>query len=499
MDDPELAVACLNEKAWLAKNRHDTAECMADIREALKRNPDPGQLWISVKVAGANIGEVMAEVRAEAEKYPYSWRARIIRTFLDGMEGKSFGADAAASDLYREDPLTYDSKVFELVESMLNEGLQAGRVSQLDYQDQVQFYFLNLLGMVPKFGYDADLWSQFESYGLTNERNAQLEKLVAKYLPFKPENTPKALRPMFMFLALNWGDSDTVRRLYQSSFEPGERDDPTWLYAADLAVHGHEAEALRLTANLSPASDQLEPRMEAMRTYLLAKTGKRKEALERLKTEVDDLVVRGFDGLAWVALGNWAKAEPLLKEQGNSRNWAFLFVSGYCTDVLDQHLRKAGRLNEARMLALYAAASQPGNPIFDKFTFVEKPGLPQFAGKYKDDCVALDDRVLDQAMLSEGKKTFIFGTLSFQMDAKGNLKGAFTEENGVPHPFSGKIDALGNVKASAMWRDKRCEMRGKVAPPSLYKTFAGFKQYGQELQLIDEDGFRIQLVGLPEK
>ena len=44
--------------------------------------------------------------------------------------------------------------------------------------------------------------------------------------------------------------------------------------------------------------------MEAMRTYLLAKLGRTREAKARLKLKpVNDMVVRGFDGLAWAAWG----------------------------------------------------------------------------------------------------------------------------------------------------------------------------------------------------
>lgn len=496
--DPTAVVGWL-EKAWVAKNSGDVKGRVEALRQALARNPDPEQIWRAAKLAGAFIGRLQSEFETAASRQPYAWRSRLVRAFVHSIQGdqKKVKEDETAQELYREDPLTYDSKIFELMESLMSEGVMLGRIKELDYRDQVEFYFLGLLSSVDKFGYDPDLWMQITQYGLLNERNLQLGRVVVKKLPFAPESVPKELRPMLLFLAINCGDEALAHRLLAATFDPQEGDDPAWLYAAFQATRGQEVEAGKRIAKLRRPSENLLPRMEALKTYLLAKSGKTAQARVRLRSSVNDLVVRGFEGLAWAAMGDWKMAEPLLAEQARSRNWAFLFVSEFAMRVLDARYRKTGRLDDARMLALSAAAAQPGNPLFHKYSYAAQPGLAQFAGSVMMGCVAIDDRITFKSMAAGGKKDYVFGDLSYSVSPQGDLVGSFTEKNGQKHPFAGRIDALGNLTGHANWMGRSLIVVGKLAPPPLYKSFAGLKELGQMLQLIDEQGYRIALVGRP--
>lgn len=499
LQNKDTAVIAYLEKAWVAKGRGDDKGRVAALRAALNAGPDEDQLWLAVKTAGPLIGQLQPEIKAASDKSPYSWQARLIRSFINLLKGDTKAAqeDAAAEALYREDPLTYNSKIFELMESMLSEASMMGRIPELTYRQQVDYFFVNMLGYAPRLGYDADLWMQLTKFGMLNERNMQVEAVIRKFLPFTPESMPKSLRPMVMFLALNTGQTETLRRLFAASFEPTEGDDTTWLYASYLATRGREAEAAKMISKLKPASDNLMPRMEAMKTYLLVKTGHEKQARARLKTAIDDLVVRAFNGLAWASMGDWKKAEPLLAEQAKSRNWAFLYVSEYAMQVYDAHLRKLGQMEKVRGLALSAAASQPGNPIFKKYSYAAKPGVAQFAGTVTMKCVAIDDRRSYQSMEVDGKKTYFFGKLSFTVAKDGSLSGLFIEENGDKHPFKGRVDALGNVEGSCVWVGHACTVQGKIAPASVYKTYKGFDGAGQIFHVMDSDGYRVALVGQP--
>ena len=74
---------------------------------------------------------------------------------------------------------------------------------------------------------------------------------------------------------------------------------------------------------------------------------------------------------------------------------------------------------------------------------------------------------------------------------------SFTDESGAKLPYSGSVDAQGNVRGKADWAGRRSVLTGKIAPPALYKTFAGFGEIGQVLQFIDEQGYRLLMVGRP--
>lgn len=342
---PGCEVLSYLRRAYQAKVRGDQDVRLDSIRQLLKYNPDPEELWSAVKVAGATIGQVKDEFKAATARYPYSWRARVINAFLRQLEGDPKALDDVnKGSLYQEDALTFNAETFELMGSLLEEAFNLGRIKELDYRRQVDMYFITLLSLSEKFGYDSDIWEEFTRFGQFNERNPQVRWAFEKRLPFNLESVPTSLRPLLIMESMNRGDDDRTAKLSALPYEPVEMDDEKWLYACYLATRGKEKDAAKLVVGLRPASENIAPRAEAMKTYLVAKLGDPKEARKRLKINVDDLIVRGYKALAWAALGDWANAEPLLLEQARSRDWAFLYLSAKCMKVLDARYRATGRL-----------------------------------------------------------------------------------------------------------------------------------------------------------
>lgn len=486
------------EKAYVAKLNQDQETKVACLRKVLAAEPDPEDLWRAATVAGSEIKLLKEEFRRAAERHPYSWRARILVGFMKQINGDPKAMDELfASALYREDTLTFQSELFRLINTLLEEGVRRGGVKEMDYRRQVEVSFLSLLGSVSSFGYDGDLWGQFASYGLLNERSTQVQYVLSKQIPFPPGSLPIAVRPLFLLSAMNMGNDAAVQKLNAGGYEPVEGDDERWFYAAYLASKGRDKEALALMAKLRRASPDLQLRMNALKTYLLAKTGRASEARARLKSALDDLVIRGYNGLAWAALGDWKKAEPLLLEQVNSRNWAFLFTSAQAMRVLEQRYRRTGR--DTRKLALVVAGSQPSNPLFKDFSFVKKPGVAQFAGKVEMECVIEDDVLCLKSLTEEGQKTYGFGKLTLAISPKGILSGAFTDEQKHKYPFAGQIDALGNLTGQADFAGRKFRVAAKIAPPQLYKSYPGFKEMGQVIEFVDTQGYRVLVIGRPQK
>ena len=121
----------------------------------------------------------------------------------------------------------------------------------------------------------------------------------------------------------------------------------------------------------------------------------------------------------------------------------------------------------------------------------------QFAGKFRFSGALGDDRFEAKSLVPANKKTYVVGHFDFTVDSHGVLTGSFTDEGGAKLPFSGSVDAQGNVRGKADWAGRRSVLTGKIAPPALYKTFAGFGEIGQVLQFIDEQGYRLLMVGRP--
>jgi hypothetical protein len=396
-------------------------------------------------------------------------------------------------ELYIDDALTFSSVTFDLMQSFLDEGVRIGTVPYGDYRHQIQKFFLALLGSVHRFRYDPDLWMQFTHYGLLDERNVQVASVLAKRIPLDSRSAPADLRLMLMIMAMNSGDDGTAQKLHNADHDPREGDDLKWLYATYLAMRGREGEASKLIARLRPVTPSYRPRMEALRTYLLAKSGKTTQARKRLIMTSTDIVERGLHGLAWAALGDWKRAEPILAEQMKSQDWAFRFVGERAMSVLYEQYRKTNQLGKARSIALVAAASQPGNRLYDKYSFAAKPGIAQFAGTVQASAAALDDRT-DIVNLGASERTYILGKLTFTITG-GELTGTFLEDSGRSHTFHGKVDSLGNLSGRTQWNGIQCDVSAKLAPPSIYKTFPGLRQFGPHFQFIDDAGCRVALYG----
>jgi tetratricopeptide (TPR) repeat protein len=479
------------EKAFLAKERGDAKARVENLRRALKQNPDPDELWQAAKTAGVYMSDLKHEFKQAAARHPYAWRARLIIGLVSGGDGGVDAGDTFLATLTTANLLTVNAEQFDLLASMYEEAVALGKMTQADYRLEIDTFFLGLLRSAPQFGYDHELWQEFARFGELNERNTQVRVAFAKYLPFKPESVPTALRPILLLTALNSGDDDRARTLSALNAEPAEGDDLKWLYAAYLATRGREPEAIKLIATLRLPSKVLKSRMDALQTYLLAKSGRAAQARTRLKATSNDFVVRAFNGLAWAALGDWKRAEPLLTEHVKSHDWGFLFVSARAMRVLDQHHRSSGRIADAQNVALSASTSQPGNPLFGSFTFAAKPGLAQFAGALTFNCVVQDDILCIKSLGDEGKKTFGFGKLTITTLPTGAVDASFTDEQGNKYPFTGKVDSLGNFRGQAKLGLRVFQVASKLAPPRLYKTFPGLKSIGPIFELVDADGYRV--------
>ena len=476
----------LLERAQLAKDEGDAAERVADLKAALAADLSPTLLLRAASIAGPYIGMAMDEFKAAAAKHPYSWRARMVGYLVNEIRGdkKAMETEGYATDRYMDDRLTVYSTLFAFMDDFMTESVLLGKFDPTLYRTQLDFYFLMMRDYSESFGLDAELWMQMAKYGMYNERGEQVQRIVAKRLPYAPASAPKSLKPMLFLLAINRGDAAAAGALYGGSFEPTERTDPRWVYACYQATLGNAKEAARLIAGLAPPSPEIAAPMEALKTYLLAAGGDLAGARKRLKDGPARPVTGAFEGLTWALLGDWKRAEPLLAEQAIHVNWAFLFVQEYAVRRLDARYRATGRLAQARELASMASISQPGNPLYARYAYVASPGVAQFAGVTSLKGGTLDD-----------KDPNLEGVVSWSVSPSGALTGSFRPAKGEAAALRGKVDASGNVRGSGAWHGKRYGLTGKIAPPALYKSLASFHTKGQVLQMVDEEGRRVFLVG----
>ena len=481
---PEAAGRALIRRAQAAKDRNEGDAEIADLRAALAKDLTPENLWVAANVAGFKIERLADEFRAAAEKHPYSWRALLVLICLDEIQGKDKTAHSQAIERYLDDRLVFDLNAYEFMSGYMVEAIANGRSNWNFYNGKIGSFFSSLRERSDRFGYDEELWMAFLRYGMSGSRYVEVAKTVRERLRFAPNAIPADLRPILLLAAMNTGRSEEARAIAKGAYLPEMENEMTWRYAAYLAADGKVREALRLLAGLALPHGDHTPIAFALRTYLLAATGDLAEARKRLRATNANLVGRAFDGLTWAALGDWTKAEPLLAEQNDSRDWAYAYVQEFALRRLDARYRATGRMDAARNVAYMTSTGQPGNPLFRRFSFATEPSIPSYAGM-----VALSGQSVDDVFED------LSGPLAWAATKGGSFSLAFTPKKGDALRFQGSVDAYGNVSAEGAWHGRRYSLTGKVAPPALYRNMGRFRKEGQFLQLIDATGARVLLVG----
>ena len=488
--DEGLAVSGRATMAWLgkaalAKNHGDAKTRVEAIRTALKNDPSPTELLLAARLAGPYIGLLREEFRTAAAKHPYAWRARLVTAIADKLTNTgSVDRDLLATMTYGDDTLTVEAEMFDYLEGFMAEAIGMGKLQPDVYRTQTDLAFLMLKDEIDRFGYDADLWLQIVRYGMFNQRGAQVQALVRDRLRFSPERAPKDLKPALLLLAMNRGDEKAIRLLSANGFEATERSDPQWFLAAYDAMLGRTKEASARIAPLAPPSPEIRPRMDALRTYLLAANGGGDEARRRLTNAKGDFIVDALHGLAWAELGDWKRAEPLLLGSAAIRDWSFLFVQRAALRRLDTRYRATGRIALSRDLAYAVAISEPGNPAFDAFSFAPAPGVAAFVGSTTLQARTIDDKDPD-----------VEGRLNFSVKPGGAFAGSLAPASGEPLRMIGKVDVYGNVRGAGTWHGKQYALAAKIAPAALYAKMPRLRAEGQVFQLVGPNATRIVLVG----
>ncbi len=476
-------------RATQAKVRGDRNERVASLKRALAKDVNPDILFLAAQTAGLWIGELDKEFSAAAARHPYSWRAQCVLYILATVRDDKVAMKdhLSAIDKYLDDPMTLEMSTYAFMDDFLKEGVDLGRVPATVYRSQLEFYFFRLRNYLDKFGFDPDAWEAFIRYGIQCDRSGQTEQMVAAYLKFTPETTPKALRPILATLAINRGDPASAKRYFSAGYAADEDQIPTWNYAMFQVMHGNDKEAAKLVKGLTVPKNLTGVRVEALRTYLLAAGGDRARAKKRLATPSKDPIAQAIDGLTWVCLGDWSRAEPLLAAQSKIKNNFYLFVQEHALQVLDARYRATNRVALAKRLAFFGSVEEPGNPLFDHFVIGDKPGKAQFAGRLVMPCSLRDDAAAIE----------VKGTVTFTCDSAGVFTARMLGSGGETVTLTGKVDDYGNVRGSGTYKGKRYKFGAKIASAKEYRSYEKSGAAAQIIQMIDDDGLRVDLLGWP--
>jgi len=132
------AVVCYLQQARLARDAGDEEGRVKALKALLASNPDSDELWSAALVSGFYFAALKDDFLKASEQYPYAWRARMITALIKQINGDPTAMnDLNSGAMYRDDSLTYTADSFDLMQTMLEEGVRMKRVPEMDYRHNV--------------------------------------------------------------------------------------------------------------------------------------------------------------------------------------------------------------------------------------------------------------------------------------------------------------------------------------------------------------------------
>jgi hypothetical protein len=481
-------------KADRLKLKGKNDESIEWVQKALDSNPAPEELLHALRTAGMRMGFIAEQISREADKHPYSWKALLAKTLPVAMKGGTPALLEALEEASKqaENMLAFRIAAMEVYDVFLEELFNDGKLEPMQYMVFIDASCSQILDYQDEFGQDLDAWWDLVYFGSRSERILQISRLMERRLgaAVQDGSINPALAVSLMIGFANVGNDARVEALYRIAKANGDRYlDATRLYAVYLAYKGRFADAEKTYVVVTDDDPSTKSAYLAFAAWLDAALGRKQKALAILDKLPDDLAPYGsaVAGLAYAALGDKAKAMPLLARSRQQRSWGYQFLHARALEVLSAYLREDKDQPTLDQVTFENSISQYGNPAFAWCYFGSSPSVAAFGGDYKFDIKGTTD---DYEVFS--------GALNLKVTPTGAVEGIF-ESEGHLYKVEGRVDGLGTLTGTVTGEGKRFDVFAKIAPPSLYPSFASFTEQGQAFLLLDSTDRRNLWVGVPPK
>lgn len=475
--------------ARLAAERGQRDRMMDEVKKSIEAGPDPDILQALIREVGVEIFRFADEIIVAADRHPYSWKAIMVKAFAESAKAPEEERRAKAavrleeSIKYADDPLGAFAAMVSLLDVLLEELYSKKAIPDDQYIMLLNAYSGFLAEGIPEMGQDPELWFTTVYMGLRTQRAMQLKaKLYASLGPIieRGELDP-AVRATLLLVAIASGDGVLVEKLAAGRFDAYDEVDVRWFLAVHYLGSGDDEKLKAVVSKAQTPSRELIPLAEAIRGYVDAIEGRRKEAQERAaKISFDDPGLAAIRVLVLKKLGE--DPGPAFGAAISIESWRYAPVN---LRVLKEHLATADVSDEDRIRLMLPVTAHVGNPLAHELSFLAKPDVKAFAGTYGKRSIAWDD-VMNQSLWA----------FSMTVDESGAAKGTLGEIT-----FEGKVDKFGNLSGKAKYQGRDWTVAAKLCPAAAAAKVPETATFGFAFHLIDAKGARIAayLVDLPKQ
>lgn len=434
------------------------------IEEMLRANQEPQAILTLTVAAGRSAAALLPKIREAAAKHPFAWQAHLaVWLANEAALGNPYPPSPLSPEMERYGPSNLDVRLeaWQAYAALLDEAKLAHSV-----RNRFKRYFLrDALRDFERIGTRWDLWEAveglFADLWLQLEMGVLAEKAIAP-LAKKGSGTVQ-LREVLLSCYIGAGMFKEADALFRSSkWDGGEARSGDLRWAISLAMRDKDDEAALVLARIGPQKDRsLQEMRESLGLLLEARRGTANlTRLERYRP--NNLVAKQLAALALVKarfpkspeqIGALLPLYDAITPVCISVNEFYRDVHGQCLLALDSMNRFLDRQKPAAQvedLPVSIAMEHFGSPHYAQLHFGREPGLAQFVGSQTWEGQARAD-LADSASAS-------IATITVRPDGSATV-----EMEGAPR-FLGKVDAYGNLIATAKVKGKTATLTAKLPP-----------------------------------
>ncbi|MCO5297564.1 MAG: caspase family protein [Fimbriimonadaceae bacterium] len=479
------------KKAQILRDQGDRAGAVAEVKLAFESVRDADSMLQGLRVLGADSAQVAQEAAAIAQRFKYSWKARLAASVADALQG---GSEAllkayAEAESYAPDPVGLRIEFVELFDAFLGDAFDQGKVPAETYAMFANGAFLMLDEVRKDLGPTVYGWWPLVRMGAMMERQMQVARACREQFGklIDAGTVPADALSTLVIAFAGAGDDATCEKLETMALAAGPvASDAIRHLAFTHAMRGRPDRARALLAKFTPYPGAEGLGETLLRAYLDADGPKRDEILKTLSdSEPVEGYARALKGLALLKLGKKEDAVPLLEESRTERSWGYPFVHLEAMRQLGDLARAAGEDAKVDALAYDASIAQLGSPLIADFAYTGA-GAGRFAGSIEWNVDAVDDAMERST-----------GKLTLSATSQGKASGLFETGDGTLFAISGTVDANGNLLATVRSGGKSQELFAKIPPLSTIAEVGPIRERGLLLVLLDDKGVRTTWLAKP--
>ena len=471
----------LAASAWNLSRAGDLTGALERAKQAAKTKGLQGDAaCLVVEVAGVQSGELSVDLADRLKDSPFDWKLRYAALFSEAMKRQDPNLVVSAYNeiqKYCDDPVNLLLQIYEINDAIFTDAIEnhgAESAIRFDFDNNI---YKQWIGLIDRFGTSENLWQKLALSALRLGEGTRVFDLMET---LTGEEARKGRLGNLYYqtrylLANSAEDLDTMRSCVNAAgVLETDRVDMKWSLGAHFVMLGKFEEAAALTKGLPDGSFMIGPYRQVTLAGIAFSKGDSK-AFDAILNDPGDREVHAVAKQIAAAIlaknGRAKEVENILANSHPNGKLTNQSASAHCVAEYAKLLQQEKRFKELDDLAFQCSQANIGNPILAAIPFsspVEVPAELDLLWVGED---FVDTKNPAHTLQVEG---FGAGMASLKLTSKpdGTVTGTLQIDKGETYTISGKVDPLGNLRATATTGGQSAQLLAKLLPAARRKDQA---------------------------